>query len=103
MATTKQELETYLWEGKDKRGQETQGRKRQAAMKTLIKAELRQQGILPSTRSAQTQSTLRRLWQTHKRPRYRHIYPSACYHADFRNSAGPIIYDHQIKRRRTRA
>jgi len=47
MATTKQELETYLWEGKDKRGKKLKGEKT-GRNETLIKAELRQQGILPS-------------------------------------------------------
>ena len=47
MATTKQELETFLWEGKDKRGKKLKGEK-SARNETLIKAELRQQGILPS-------------------------------------------------------
>jgi len=47
MATTKQELETFLWEGKDKRGKKLKGEKT-GRNENLIKAELRQQGILPS-------------------------------------------------------
>jgi type IV pilus assembly protein PilC len=47
MATTKQELEVFLWEGKDKRGKKLKGEK-SGRSETLIKAELRQQGILPS-------------------------------------------------------
>jgi type IV pilus assembly protein PilC len=46
MATTKQELETFLWEGKDKRGKKLKGEKT-GRNENLIKAELRQQGILP--------------------------------------------------------
>ena len=47
MATTKQELETFLWEGKDKRGKRLKGEKA-GRSEMLIKAELRQQGIIPS-------------------------------------------------------
>ncbi len=47
MATTKQELETFLWEGKDKRGKKLKG-ERAGRNEMLIKAELRQQGIIPS-------------------------------------------------------
>ena len=47
MATTKQELETFLWEGKDKRGKKIKGEKA-GRSEMLIKAELRQQGIIPS-------------------------------------------------------
>ena len=47
MATTKQEMVTFLWEGKDKRGKKLKGEKT-ARNENLIKAELRQQGILPS-------------------------------------------------------
>ena len=46
MATTKQELETFLWEGKDKRGKKIKG-ERAGRSEMLIKAELRQQGIIP--------------------------------------------------------
>ncbi|MCC5866331.1 MAG: type II secretion system F family protein [Wenzhouxiangella sp.] len=47
MATTKQEIETFVWEGKDKRGKRLKGEKA-GRNETLIKAELRQQGITPS-------------------------------------------------------
>ncbi|AKS42253.1 type II secretion system F family protein [Wenzhouxiangella marina] len=47
MATTKQELETFLWEGKDKRGKKLKGEKT-GRNETIVKAELRQQGIMPS-------------------------------------------------------
>jgi type IV pilus assembly protein PilC len=47
MATTKQEMETFLWEGKDKRGKKLKG-ERAGRNEMLIKAELRQQGIIPS-------------------------------------------------------
>ncbi len=47
MATAKQQMETFVWEGKDKRGKKLKGEK-VGRNETLIKAELRQQGILPS-------------------------------------------------------
>jgi len=47
MATTKQEMETFLWEGKDKRGKKIKGEK-SGRNELLVKAELRQQGIIPS-------------------------------------------------------
>ncbi|MDT8438484.1 MAG: type II secretion system F family protein [Wenzhouxiangellaceae bacterium] len=48
MATTmRDELEIYLWEGKDKRGKTLKG-ERSARNQTLIRAELRKQGITPS-------------------------------------------------------
>jgi type IV pilus assembly protein PilC len=47
MATTKQEMQTFVWEGKDKRGKKMTGEKT-ARNEMLIKAELRQQGIIPS-------------------------------------------------------
>lgn len=43
--TTKQELETFLWEGKDKRGKTLKGEK-VGRNEMLLKAELRQQGIV---------------------------------------------------------
>lgn len=46
-ATTRDELETFVWEGKDKRGKTIKG-ERQARNPTLIRAELRKQGITPS-------------------------------------------------------
>lgn len=46
-ATTRDEMETFLWEGKDKRGKTLKG-ERQARNQTLIRAELRKQGITPS-------------------------------------------------------
>ncbi|MEM7053606.1 MAG: type II secretion system F family protein [Pseudomonadota bacterium] len=47
MATTRDELEVFLWEGKDKRGKTLKG-ERSAKSQTLIRAELRKQGITPS-------------------------------------------------------
>ncbi len=47
MATTHEELEIFLWEGKDKRGKVLKG-ERSARNQTLIRAELRKQGITPS-------------------------------------------------------
>jgi len=48
MATTmRDELETFLWEGKDKRGKVLKG-ERTARNQTLVRAELRKQGITPS-------------------------------------------------------
>ena len=47
MATTRDELEVFLWEGKDKRGKTLKG-ERSAKSQTLIRAELRMQGITPS-------------------------------------------------------
>ena len=47
MATTRDELEVFLWEGKDKRGKVLKG-ERSARNQTLIRAELRKQGITPS-------------------------------------------------------
>jgi len=47
MATTRQELETFIWEGKDKRGKKLKGEK-SGRNEVLIKAELRQQGIIAS-------------------------------------------------------
>jgi len=47
MATAKQELEVFSWEGKDKRGKKLKG-ERSGRNEMLIKAELRQQGIIPS-------------------------------------------------------
>lgn len=45
--TTKQELETYVWEGRDKRGKKMTGEK-VGRNEMLLKAELRQQGIIPT-------------------------------------------------------
>ncbi|WP_203594577.1 type II secretion system F family protein [Wenzhouxiangella limi] len=47
MATTKQEMDTFLWEGKDKRGKKMTG-ERVGRNEMFIKAELRQMGIIPS-------------------------------------------------------
>ena len=47
MATTREELEVFLWEGKDKRGKVLKG-ERSASSQNLIRAELRKQGITPS-------------------------------------------------------
>ena len=47
MATTRDELEVFLWEGKDKRGKVLKG-ERSASSQNLIRAELRKQGITPS-------------------------------------------------------
>jgi len=47
MATTREELEVFLWEGKDKRGKVLKG-ERSGRNQTLIRAELRKQGITPS-------------------------------------------------------
>ncbi len=47
MATAKQELEVFTWEGKDKRGKSLKG-ERSGRNEMLVKAELRQQGIIPS-------------------------------------------------------
>lgn len=47
MATTREEMITFLWEGKDKRGVKLKG-ERQARNPNLVKATLRQQGITPS-------------------------------------------------------
>ena len=46
MAITKQEMETFLWEGKDKRGKKMTG-ERVGRNDMLVKAELRQMGITP--------------------------------------------------------
>jgi len=46
MAITKQDMETFLWEGKDKRGKKMSG-ERVGRNDMLIKAELRQMGITP--------------------------------------------------------
>ena len=47
MPISKQELETFLWEGKDKRGKRMSG-ERSGRSDVLVKAELRQMGILPT-------------------------------------------------------
>jgi len=47
MATARDELEVFLWEGKDKRGKVLKG-ERSSRNQTLIRAELRKQGITPS-------------------------------------------------------
>ncbi len=47
MATTRDELEVFLWEGKDKRGKVLKG-ERSSRNQTLVRAELRKQGITPS-------------------------------------------------------
>jgi type IV pilus assembly protein PilC len=46
MATTQQDMETFLWEGKDKRGKKIKG-ERIGRNEMIVKAELRQQGIIP--------------------------------------------------------
>ena len=47
MATMRDELEIFVWEGKDKRGKVLKG-ERSARNQTLVRAELRKQGITPS-------------------------------------------------------
>lgn len=47
MSTTRQEMETFLWEGKDKRGRKLKG-ERVGRNELIVRAELRQQGIVPS-------------------------------------------------------
>jgi len=47
MATTRDELDIFVWEGKDKRGKVLKG-ERSARNQTLVRAELRKQGITPS-------------------------------------------------------
>jgi type IV pilus assembly protein PilC len=46
MATTPDQMETFLWEGKDKRGKKIKG-ERLGRNEMIVKAELRQQGIVP--------------------------------------------------------
>lgn len=46
MATTREQMETFLWEGKDKRGKKMKG-ERLGRNEMIVKAELRQQGIVP--------------------------------------------------------
>ncbi|WP_220338326.1 type II secretion system F family protein [Wenzhouxiangella sediminis] len=46
MATTQEQMQTFLWEGKDKRGKKIKG-ERLGRNEMIIKAELRQQGIVP--------------------------------------------------------
>jgi len=46
MATTQEQMETFLWEGKDKRGKKIKG-ERVGRNEMIVKAELRQQGIIP--------------------------------------------------------
>jgi len=46
MATTPDQMETFLWEGKDKRGKKIKG-ERVGRNEMIVKAELRQQGIIP--------------------------------------------------------
>jgi len=46
MATTNEQMQTFLWEGKDKRGKKLKG-ERLGRNEMLVKAELRQQGIIP--------------------------------------------------------
>ncbi len=46
MATTREQMETFLWEGKDKRGKKLKG-ERVGRNEMIVKAELRQQGIVP--------------------------------------------------------
>jgi type IV pilus assembly protein PilC len=48
MATRQQDLTTFTWAGKDKRGKILKG-ERTGRSETLVKAELRQQGIIPSS------------------------------------------------------
>ena len=47
MAATKQDMITFLWEGKDKRGKKMAG-ERIGRNEMFVKAELRQMGIVPS-------------------------------------------------------
>jgi type IV pilus assembly protein PilC len=46
MATTQEQMGTFLWEGKDKRGKKIKG-ERIGRNEMIVKAELRQQGIVP--------------------------------------------------------
>lgn len=46
MATTPDQMQTFLWEGKDKRGKKIKG-ERVGRNEMIVKAELRQQGIIP--------------------------------------------------------
>lgn len=46
MATTPEQMETFLWEGKDRRGKKMKG-ERVGRNEMIVKAELRQQGIVP--------------------------------------------------------
>ncbi|WP_376697478.1 type II secretion system F family protein [Wenzhouxiangella sp. EGI_FJ10305] len=46
MATTQEQMQTFLWEGKDKRGKKLKG-ERLGRNEMIVKAELRQQGIVP--------------------------------------------------------
>jgi type IV pilus assembly protein PilC len=48
MAVTKEELTTFQWAGKDKRGKVLKGEKA-GRSEMIIKAELRQQGIIPTS------------------------------------------------------
>ncbi|MGY6555321.1 MAG: type II secretion system F family protein [Wenzhouxiangella sp.] len=48
MATTREELTTFVWAGKDKRGKVLKG-ERAGRSEMIIKAELRQQGINPTS------------------------------------------------------
>ena len=48
MATAKQELDIYVWEGKEQTRAKSSKGEKSGRNETLIKAELRQQGILPS-------------------------------------------------------
>lgn len=47
MATARDELDIFVWEGKDKRGKLLKG-ERSARNQTIVRAELRKQGITPS-------------------------------------------------------
>lgn len=47
MATARDELDIFVWEGKDKRGKLLKG-ERSARNQTIVRAELRRQGITPS-------------------------------------------------------
>ncbi|WP_220337095.1 MULTISPECIES: type II secretion system F family protein [unclassified Wenzhouxiangella] len=46
MATTQEQMQTFLWEGKDRRGKKLKG-ERVGRNEMIVKAELRQQGIVP--------------------------------------------------------
>lgn len=48
MATTNEELSTFVWSGKDKRGKILKG-ERAGRSEMIVKAELRQQGIFPTS------------------------------------------------------
>lgn len=67
MATAKKELKlhTFIWEGVDKRGKKVKG-EQQGPSLSLVKAELRKQGIMP--KKVRQQSSLDQLFAKKKQP-----------------------------------